>query len=61
VRLQNQAQCQQCGQGMERVVEIAPFGAEPGLVAFLCPSCGSTALVYPANTRLETDYGTRNL
>jgi len=59
----NQAQCQQCGQGMETVAEIAPFGAEPGLVAFLCPECGSTAstLVYPVNMTREADHGQRKL
>ena len=39
----NQARCQWCGRAMERVAEIAPFGSEPGLVAFPCSDCGSTA------------------
>jgi len=39
----NQARCQRCGRAMERVAEIAPFGSEPGLVAFPCSDCGSTA------------------
>jgi ribosomal protein L44E len=57
----NQAQCRQCGQGMERVAVNAPFGSEPGLVAFLCPECGSTAsmLVHPVNTTREVDHGHR--
>ena len=38
----NQARCQRCGRAMERVAEIAPFGSEPGLVAFPCSDCGST-------------------
>ena len=38
----NQARCQWCGRAMERVAEIAPFG-KPGLVAFTCSDCGSTA------------------
>jgi len=39
----NQARCQRCGRAMERVAEIAPVGSEPGLVAFTCSDCRSTA------------------
>lgn len=37
----NQARCRRCGASMETVAEIAPFGNEPGLVAFLCSDCGT--------------------
>jgi predicted RNA-binding Zn-ribbon protein involved in translation (DUF1610 family) len=54
MNLENQAVCKRCGQSMELVADIAPIGAEPGLVAFLCTDCGATesTLVYrPAETR----------
>jgi hypothetical protein len=38
----NQAWCRQCGRGMQRVAEIAPFGREPALSPFLCSDCGAT-------------------
>jgi hypothetical protein len=46
--LANQTVCKRCGQEMEMVANIAPTGAEPGLVAFLCLDCGATesALTY---------------
>jgi hypothetical protein len=49
MKLANQAVCKRCGKGMEMVANIAPIGAEPGLVAFLCADCGATesTLVYP--------------
>jgi hypothetical protein len=51
VKLMNQALCKRCGNGMEKVAEIAPFGREPGLVAFLCSECGATdsTLIQPIN------------
>ena len=39
----NQARYQRCARAMERVAEIAPSESEPGLVAFPCSDCGSTA------------------
>jgi uncharacterized Zn finger protein len=42
MELMNQARCRRCGASMETVAEIAPFGNEPGLVAFLCSDCGTT-------------------
>ena len=43
MQIVNQARYQRCGQAMERVAEIALSGSEPGLVAFPCSDCGSTA------------------
>jgi hypothetical protein len=43
-----QRACQRCGQPMLSVVEIAPFGAGPGLVAFMCTECGTTDSVHQA-------------
>ena len=39
----NQARYRRCGRATERVAEIAPSGSEPGLVAFPCSDCSSTA------------------
>jgi hypothetical protein len=43
------AVCKRCGNGMKAVVEIAPFGTHPGLIAFVCDDCGATEsrLLYP--------------
>jgi hypothetical protein len=58
MNLANQAVCKQCRQGMEMVANIAPIGAEPGLVAFLCTDCGATesALIYPVNGTRQVDH-----
>jgi hypothetical protein len=57
MKLVNQARCRRCGRGMEQVAEIAPFGREPGLVAFLCSDCGATesTLIYPKDERKRAD------
>ena len=41
MKLMNQARCRRCGASMETVAEIAPFGNNPDLVAFLCSDCGT--------------------
>jgi hypothetical protein len=43
---------------MRTVAEIASFGRDPGLVAFLCTECGAadSILVYPANKNREVDH-----
>jgi hypothetical protein len=45
-----QPQCRTCGQRMRRVAEIAPVGADPGLIALMCNRCrtANSVLVYPA-------------
>jgi len=55
----NQVQCKRCGGGMERVAEIAPFGRNPGLVAFLCSDCGATesTLIQPVNRTRQVQHG----
>ena len=55
----NQALCKRCGNAMEAVAEIAPFGREPGLIAFLCSECGATesALIEPANRTRQVRHG----
>ena len=42
---------------MRTVAEIASFGREPGLLAFLCTECGASdsILVYPAANNREVD------
>ena len=49
MNLVNQVACKRCGSGMKTVVEIAPFGNHPGLIAFVCDDCGVTEsrLLYP--------------
>ena len=49
MNLVNQVVCKRCGSGMKTVVEIAPFGNHPGLIAFVCDDCGVTEsrLLYP--------------
>jgi hypothetical protein len=37
-----QRACKRCGRPMLGVAEIAPFGGDPGLVAFMCIDCGTT-------------------
>jgi hypothetical protein len=34
--------CTRCGNNMELVASIAPFGDRHGLVAYLCPKCNHT-------------------
>jgi hypothetical protein len=48
MQFNNQVSCKRCGQPMEMVANVAPIGASPGLVAFLCAECGTTKsdLVY---------------
>jgi len=61
MHLANQTLCRRCGRGMETVAEIAPFGGRPGLVAFLCSSCGRTksSLVYNVNINRQVDHEQR--
>ena len=33
--------CSRCGNEMEETARIAPFGAEPSLRIFECPTCGA--------------------
>jgi hypothetical protein len=46
-----QRACRRCGHPMPSVAEIAPFGGDPGLVAFMCTDCGATdsVLIHPEN------------
>jgi len=48
--LLNQTRCRKCGLEMQTVATIEPMWGKPGLVAFICSSCGGTnsVLVYPA-------------
>jgi transposase-like protein len=42
--------CPRCKASMEEVLRIAPAQADPGLIAYECPSCGSvTSDLTPRN------------
>jgi hypothetical protein len=56
--LRNQTVCRRCGRGMQTVATISPIGGKPGLVAFLCPACGSATsdLIDPAHEQVSHGY-----
>jgi hypothetical protein len=58
MRFDNRSICRRCARGMREVVSIEPNGCTPGLVAFLCAGCGSTAsiLVHPVSRRREMNH-----
>jgi hypothetical protein len=44
--------CPKCGQSMQDVGRIAPFGDDPGLRLFECSACGgATSCLEPARRR----------
>jgi hypothetical protein len=49
-----QRACKRCGHPMSNVAEIAPFGGDPGLVAFMCADCGAAdSVVIYARTEVR--------